>query len=165
MIPEATQVSWRLCETLIILNDTLKWYLMILKALKYNKWILIVGLEQIDDPYLFESTVKVLFFSPLHEGIWFSIMRCNCKKKIKHHGDDNWIFLPAGLIKGGRFTHQCTCQLSPYYLRWNKEAFLHLLTWVTTRDDNVMSYTDEMLHVHDGCCKYPSIYRKTEDKM
>jgi hypothetical protein len=38
------------------------------------------------------------------------------KKNLKHHGYDNLDFLRVGLIKGGRFAHQCTCQLSPYYL-------------------------------------------------
>jgi hypothetical protein len=34
---------------------------MILKALKYHKWIWIVGYEQIGDSDSFESTVKVLY--------------------------------------------------------------------------------------------------------
>jgi hypothetical protein len=47
-------------HSLIIFNNILRWYMIILKILKYHKWIHTVGWRQIDSPYLFESTIKVL---------------------------------------------------------------------------------------------------------
>jgi hypothetical protein len=85
----------------MIFNDTSKWYIIILKAIKYHYWFWIVGFIEMNDTYLFESIIKELWNYALERTkyirrwlrvcliqLWFAenlILAVSCEKTVVYY--------------------------------------------------------------------------------